>query len=100
MSEKSFHVVDPEDYPKLYVKQKYPYQKILTLLLEGHEIFIEINRKNAYYFRKELEKRCNLPIESFPAEYKGMKGYVFRISLVKQILMGEGLEENKEGESH
>jgi len=96
--EKPFYVVEPDEYPKLYVRQRYPYKKILQLLLEGHEIFIEMNRKNAWYFKKELEKRTSLPIESYPAEYKGMKGYVFRISVVRQIIMlTEKEEDTREG---
>lgn len=84
--EHEFHIVEDNEYPMLKIKQRYPYNRIIQLLLEGHEIFIELNRKSAYYFKKELQKKTGLPIESYPAYYKKMKGYVFRISLVREFL--------------
>jgi len=86
MVEKEFYVIEPDEYPRLMIKKRYPYNRIIQLLLEGHEIFIEMNRKNAWYFKQELQKRTSLPIESYPAQYKNMRGYVFRISLVRKLL--------------
>lgn len=94
MSNKPYHIVEKNDYPRLFIKKRYPYKEILKLLLEGHEIFIETNRKTAYYIKRELEKRVNLKIDSYPAEYKKMKGYVFKISLIHQLL--EKFEKNEE----
>lgn len=70
----------------LKVRKKVPWNKIKSLLIEGFEVFVECDRRTAYYIRKKLEKELKIQIESYPSLYKGMSGYVFKIALVHEFL--------------
>ncbi|MCD6361230.1 MAG: hypothetical protein J7M38_10230 [Armatimonadetes bacterium] len=88
-----YWVIDEDDeLPFLKPRKRVPYNEILRLLIEGHEIFIECDRKMAYYYKKQFEKRLGIGVVAYPAIYKKKSGYVFRLSIVDVILNRESDE--------
>jgi len=84
---------------QLKVHKKFPYGKIISLLLEGEDIFMEVNRRQAYYLRRRIEKMIGEMIEAHPVYYDGREGYLFKISMVKEYLstkIDESNEQNRE----
>jgi len=75
-----------EDDVQLRVRRRFPYDKIISLLTEGEEVFLPIDRKSASYLRKQLENKLGELVEAYPAVYRGMQGYMFRFSLVRSFL--------------
>jgi len=90
---------------KLRTRQKYPYSRIIDLLVKGREVFIEgVNKFQAQYIRKQLVKRISkkleqegivarVNIEMEPAEWdlgnKVVSGYVFRLESVDVLSRGD-----------
>jgi len=87
------HVLKPDDRIQLRVRKKLPFKKLISLLLEGHEVFIECDRRIAYYIRKRIEKEIGELVETYPSVYKGMEGYTFKLSLVDHVLKKIGEKE-------
>ena len=84
---------------EIRVRRRFPYDKIISLLMNGDTVFLPIDRKAASYLRRQLEKRIGELVEAYPAVYEGKEGYVFRFSLVKQlmdVMRYEGRENQKE----
>lgn len=81
-----YRVTDEE--VQIRVRRSFPIKRIISLLLEGEEIFMPIDRKAASYIRKKVENEIGELIEAYPAIYKDMEGYVFKISLVREVLFG------------
>jgi len=84
---------------EIRVRRRFPYDKIISLLMNGDTVFLPIDRKAASYLRRQLEKRIGELVEAYPAVYEGKEGYVFRFSLVKQlmdVMRYEGGENQKE----
>lgn len=84
---------------EIRVRRRFPYDKIISLLMNGDTVFLPIDRKAASYLRRQLEKRIGELVEAYPAVYEGKGGYVFRFSLVKQlmdVMRYEGRENQKE----
>jgi len=77
---------------QLRVRRRVPWGKIISLLLEGHEVFIPCDRRTAYYIRKRVEREIGELIEAYPSSYRGMEGYTFKVSLVEQYLRIKGRE--------
>ena len=71
---------------EIRVRRRFPYDKIISLLMNGDTVFLPIDRKAASYLRRQLEKRIGELVEAYPAVYEGKEGYVFRFSLVKQLM--------------
>jgi len=72
---------------KVKVKRKVPYDKIIELMVEGHEVFIpDIDRRVAWHVKKRLSKMIGAEVIAYPSEFQGMSGYLFKISLVEQLL--------------
>jgi hypothetical protein len=67
-------------------KKRFDWSSIISLLLEGKEIFMEIDRRQAYYVRRKLEKKLDTMVEGYPSYMNGMEGYMFRMSIVKDFL--------------
>ena len=86
----SYEVIklDPGNYCRLKTNRKsIPFNEILNLLCEGHEIFIpEMNRKTAYYLKNKISRALDTEILSIPSEYQGRSGYTFRVSIVSDYL--------------
>lgn len=80
------HVLGPDDEVQLNVRRRVPLEKITSLLLEGHEVFIECDRRIAHYIKKRLSSKIGASVEAYPSVYKNMEGYVFKVSLVDQVL--------------
>jgi len=84
---------------EIRVRRRFPYDKIISLLMNGDTVFLPIDRKAASYLRRQLEKRIGELVEAYPAVYEGKEGYVFRFSLVRQlmdVMRYEGRENQKE----
>ena len=84
---------------EIRVRRRFPYDKIISLLMNGDTVFLPIDRKAASYLRRQLEKRIGELVEAYPAVYEGKEGYVFRFSLVKQlmdVMRYEGRENQRE----
>jgi len=84
---------------EIRVRRRFPYDKIISLLMNGDTVFLPIDRKAASYLRRQLEKRIGELVEAYPAVYEGKEGYVFRFSLVRQlmdVMRYEGGENQKE----
>jgi len=74
---------------QLKTRKRIPYAEILKLLLQGENVFIEVDRKMAYYIKKKLNSLAkgigvDTLIESYPSiftEDNGTKleGYVFKL---------------------
>jgi len=62
---------------ELRTKKKFPYDHIISILMAGNTVFLEVNRRQAYYIRKTIEKKINELVSATPCYYKGMEGYVF-----------------------
>lgn len=89
MSEHEVYPLGEGDTLELKVEAKrkrVPYEKILRLLAEGHEVFIEVDRKMASYIRRRLEEKAGAEIEIFPSKFRHMEGYTFKFSLVHEVL--------------
>ena len=71
---------------EIRVRRRFPYDKIISLLMNGDTVFLPIDRKAASYLRRQLEKRIGELVEAYPAVYEGKEGYVFRFSLVRQLM--------------
>jgi len=85
---------------EIRVRRRFPYDKIISLLMNGDTVFLPIDRKAASYLRRQLEKRIGELVEAYPAVYEGKEGYIFRFSLVRQlmdVMRYEGRENQKEG---
>ena len=94
------HVLKPTDDVQLKIRRRVPLEKIISLLLEGHEVFIECDRRVAHYIRKRASSRIGIEVEAYPSIYKGMEGYVFKVSLVDQVLkMREMMEGQQAGQN-
>jgi len=78
--------VDPEEGAQLKIRKKVPIDRIICLLLEGYEVFIECDRRTAHYIKRRISGELGVQVESYPSIYRGMDGYVFKISIVKQLL--------------
>ena len=89
MSKLEYWVVGDDELPLLKPRKRVPYNEILKLLIEGHEIFIECDRRMAYYYKKQFEKRLGVEVVAYPAIYKKREGYVFRLSIVDLVLSHE-----------
>ena len=73
------------NYLRLRIRQrrKIPYDEIISLLVEGNEVFIpEMDRRVAHYVKKRLAKMIGTEVVAIPSEYRGEHGYAFRISLI------------------
>jgi len=84
---------------EIRVRRRFPYDKIISLLMNGDTVFLPIDRKAASYLRRQLERRIGELVEAYPAVYGGKEGYVFRFSLVKQlmdVMRYEGRENQRE----
>ncbi len=97
MSNFKYYKVEEDDELMIKVRKRVPYTEIIRLLLEGNEVFIPCNRKMAYYYKKKFEEKINfkeentkddvyIPVECYPAVYKNMDGYLFKISIIRQIV--------------
>jgi len=84
---------------EIRVRRRFPYDKIISLLMNGDTVFLPIDRKAASYLRRQLERRIGELVEAYPAIYEGKEGYVFRFSMVKQlmeVMRYEGRENQRE----
>lgn len=98
-------IYDVTDKPlKLRTRQKYPYSRIIDLLVNGKDVFIEnVDKFQAQYIRKQLVKRISkkleeegivarVNIEMEPAEWnigdKVVSGYVFHLESVDVLSRG------------
>ncbi|MEM2288363.1 MAG: hypothetical protein QW503_04660 [Sulfolobales archaeon] len=63
-------------------KRRIPWDRIISLLLEGHEVFIECDRRAAHYIRRRIEARVGELVEAYPAIYDGAEGYVFKLTIL------------------
>lgn len=89
-----------KDLVKLRVKRrrKIPYDEIISLLIEGYDVFIpEMNRKTASYLKRRLSEILRTEVLAFPSEFQGMNGYTFKISLIDKFLKTYGEEEKDTG---
>lgn len=69
------------------VRRKVPYDQLISLLVEGHEVFVpDMDRRVASHVRRELSKRIGVEVESYPSELDGMNGYTFKLSIVDEYL--------------
>ena len=105
MSKKlEYWIVDEDDeLPLLKPRKRVPYSEILDLLIEGHEIFIECDRKMAYYYRTMFEKKLrergiNIGVVAYPAIYKKKGGYIFRLSIVD--ILSREIDEPERGSQY
>jgi hypothetical protein len=89
--EYELHVLKPTDDVQLKIRRRIPLEKIVSLLLEGHEVFIECDRRIAHYIRKRASSKIGIEVEAYPSVYKGMEGYVFKVSLVDQVIKMRGV---------
>ena len=73
---------------QLKPRKRFPYHEFLTLLLQGEDVFVEVNRKIAYYLKRrlnELSKSLGLDIliEAYPCIFecdgKTLNGYTFKM---------------------
>ena len=71
---------------EIRVRRRFPYDKIISLLMNGDTVFLPIDRKAASYLRRQLERRIGELVEAYPAVYEGKEGYVFKFSLVRQLM--------------
>jgi len=79
------------DVARLRVRSKkyVPYDELVKLLVEGHEVFIpDMNRKTASYVRRALSRYIGCEVEAYPSEFQDRMGYAFKISLVDSYIKG------------
>jgi hypothetical protein len=85
-----------EVWVKARTKKKFPYREVAMLISEGHEVFVpELNRRTASYARNALSKALGTEVFSFPAMLKGEKGYIFKVSIFREVLGGAEGEDKK-----
>jgi hypothetical protein len=69
------------------VRRRVPYEQIIDLLVEGHEVFIpEMNRKTASYVKRVLSSMVGTAVDAIPSEMDGRTGYSFKVSIVEEYL--------------
>ena len=81
---KSYEIKEGE-YVEARVKGKFPYKRIIDILLSGNVVFLPINRKQAHYLRRSLEKKLGELVEAYPIFYKDMEGYEFHFSMADKM---------------
>jgi hypothetical protein len=86
--EYKLYPLGPGDDVQLRVRRRVPLERLVSLLLEGHEVFVECDRRMASYIRRRIESRIGELVEAYPSIYRGMEGYVFKVSLVGRVLGG------------
>lgn len=73
---------------KLRSRKRIPYSEILMLLLQGEEVFMEVDRRMAYYIAKNLNSIAqylgiDTRIEKYPTtieeDGETLEGYVFKM---------------------
>jgi len=77
-------VVKKGDKVEIKQRKRYPYVEILSLLLQGEDVFIKVNRKMAYHIKRRLNEGLKMAgieaeIDSIPSVYDGEEGYMFRM---------------------
>lgn len=80
------------EYVEARIKGNFPYKRIIEILLSGNAVFLPINRKQAHYLRRSLEKKMNELVEAYPIFFKDMEGYEFHFSMAEKMaqkLFGE-----------
>jgi len=94
----SYTIVPTKDKKiQLRAKKRIPYMEIIKLLLQGEDVFIEVDRKMAYYLSNRLNKmleelEVDARIEKYPSTMDDdtgntMEGYTF-----KMVRFGKGGE--------
>lgn len=92
---KVHEIKDNEDV-ELRTKGKFPYKEIISKLFEGKAVFLaDLDRRQAYYIRREIEKRVGELVEASPVYYKNMSGYEFHFSVAEKIAQKLFAEEAK-----
>lgn len=86
----SYRVVKVENgnYLRLRIRQcrRIPYDEIVSLLVEGNEVFIPgMDRRVAHYVKKRLSHIIGTEVIAIPSEYRGEHGYAFRVSLIDKF---------------
>lgn len=88
--------VEEKNHLRLRVKsrKRVPYDEIISLLVEGHEVFIpEMSRTTANYVKRALSSKVGTKVEAYPSEMDGKLGYAFKISIVEEYLKRRMTEE-------
>lgn len=76
------------DKVKLKTRKKVPYKDIISLLIQGEDVFIDVDRKMSYYIKKQLNEALksispDFEIEAYPSIYEDedgeKEGYVYRL---------------------
>lgn len=72
---------------RVRARKRVPYDEMIELMMEGHEVFIpDIGRRTAWYIKKKLSEKIGEEVVAYPSEYKGMSGYLFKVSLISKLL--------------
>ena len=88
MSEYKIDVVKRGEQVRLRGRKRIPYDDIIKLLLQGEDIFIEVDRKMAYYIKRKINQKIkdlglDGLVDAIPAirstENGDVSGYIFRL---------------------
>jgi len=76
------------DEVELRIKKKFPYNKMISILMSGNTFFLEVDRRTATYVRGRLEKELDEFVETTLANYTTvdgakLEGYVFSFKLAQ-----------------
>ena len=79
------------DELELKINKKFPYLKMLDILIAGNTFFLAVERRSASYVRKKLEKELDELIETTFSVYttpegEKLDGYVFSFGMVSDYL--------------
>ncbi len=69
--------VKKDEEVELRTKKRFPYEQIISILMAGNTVFLEVDRRQAYYIRKVIEKKVGELVSATPCYYKDMEGYNF-----------------------
>ena len=89
MKEHQVYELHDKDVVELKIKKKFPYNKMVEILLSGNTFFLPVDRRTATYVRGRLEKMLDEFVETTLASYKvtegeKLEGYVFSFKLAKE----------------
>lgn len=79
---------------KLRKRKKYPWDEMLSLILQGKDFFAEVDRRSAHYIKRKLNMLLaplGIMVDAIPAtdmqDGKEVEGYIISVSEVRGEIM-------------
>ena len=79
--------IENPDWIEIRKRKRYPFYDMISILIQGEEFFMEVDRKSAHYIKRKLNNILNAVgymVDATPTTYKDdngniLEGYLFRL---------------------